>query len=208
MTPTFASLWMLFQSNLLAVFGKPDLLAEKNTCVNADSTFEALHLLWYNRHITKGLKAPSDVPPSMLDKVGCKHTNHSQMIPYIFKDVSNNQELFQSLKVVFEELFNWIHCIMQIHLPEECQMLKQVASILPANHCSPTAPFLSIVININVQTKAHQDSKDQEHCLVLPIGSFKGVALAMVEAGLVIELNHGDFAIFRLSDITHLNLHY
>ncbi|EGO30171.1 hypothetical protein SERLADRAFT_404464 [Serpula lacrymans var. lacrymans S7.9] len=162
------------------------------------NSLTALHLSWYNRHCTKGRKAPSDVPPSMLDKI----------IPYISKDINNNQELFQSLKVVFEELFNWIYCIMQTHLPEECQMLEQVASILPGNHCSPAAPFLSIVININVQAKAHHDSKDQELCLVLPIGTFKGAALAMVETGLVIELNHGDFAIFRSSDITHLNLHY
>ncbi|EGO02698.1 hypothetical protein SERLA73DRAFT_150340 [Serpula lacrymans var. lacrymans S7.3] len=181
--------------NLLAVFGTPDLLTEKNTCVDADSTFQALHLSWYNRHCTKGHEAPSDISPSMLDRVGCVHTNHSQMIPYISKDIKDNQKIFQSVK-------------MQTHLPEECQMLEQIVSILPENHNSPASPFLSLVININVQTKAHRDSKDQEFCLVLPIRTFRGAALVMVETGLIIELNHGDFAIFRSSNITHLNLHY
>ncbi|EGO02635.1 hypothetical protein SERLA73DRAFT_70130 [Serpula lacrymans var. lacrymans S7.3] len=184
--------------NLLAVFGTPDLLTKKNTSVDADSTFQALYLSWYNCHCTKGHEALSDIPPSMLDKVGCVHTNHSQMNPYIFKDVKDNQKMFQSLKVIFEELFNWIHGITQTHLPEECQMLEQIVSILPGNHDSPASPFLSLVININVQTKAHHDSKDQEFCLVLPIGTFRGAALVMVE----------DFAIFRSSDITHLNLCY
>ncbi|EGO30816.1 hypothetical protein SERLADRAFT_404822 [Serpula lacrymans var. lacrymans S7.9] len=117
---------------------------------------------------SQGHKAPSDIPSSMLDRVGC----------------------------------------MQTHLPEECQMLEQIVSILPGNHNFPASPFLSLVININVQTKAHCDSKDQEFCLVLPIRTFRGAALVMVETGLVIELNHGDFVIFRLSDFTYLNLHY
>ncbi|EGN98094.1 hypothetical protein SERLA73DRAFT_153278 [Serpula lacrymans var. lacrymans S7.3] len=122
----------------------------------------------------------------------------NQMIPYISKDVKDNQKMFQSLKDIFKELFNWIHGIMQTHLPEGCQMLEQIVSILPGNHNSPASPFLSLVIDINIQTKAHCDSKDQEFFLVLPIRTFRGATLVMVERGLVIELNHGDFAIFRM----------
>ncbi|EGN91723.1 hypothetical protein SERLA73DRAFT_80184 [Serpula lacrymans var. lacrymans S7.3] len=92
--------------NLLAVFGTVDLLTETNTRIDADSTFQALHLLWYNRHCTKGYEAPSDIPPSMLDRVGCVHTNHSQMIPSISKDVKDNQKMFQSLKIIFKELYS------------------------------------------------------------------------------------------------------
>ncbi|EGO02672.1 hypothetical protein SERLA73DRAFT_150330 [Serpula lacrymans var. lacrymans S7.3] len=105
----------------------------------------------------------------------------------ISKDVKDNQKMFQSLKVIFEELFNWIYGIMQTHLPEKCQMFEQIASILPGNHNSPASPFLSLVININIQTKAHHDSKDQEFCLVLPIGKFRGTALLIVETGLLMK---------------------
>ncbi|EGN92243.1 hypothetical protein SERLA73DRAFT_157132 [Serpula lacrymans var. lacrymans S7.3] len=73
-------------NNLLAVFGTPDLLTEKNTRVDVDSTFQLLYLSWYNRHCTK-------------------------VIPYISKDIKDNQKMFQSLKAIFKELFNWIHGI-------------------------------------------------------------------------------------------------
>lgn len=70
------------------------------------------------------------------------------------------------------------------------------------------APFLSLILNLNVMTEAHRDMFDKDFCLVLPLGEFAGGALVMFEQGLVLETRCGDFVIFRSADSTHFNLHY
>ncbi|EGO28237.1 hypothetical protein SERLADRAFT_405864 [Serpula lacrymans var. lacrymans S7.9] len=144
-------------NNLLAVFGTPDLLTEKNTRVDVDSTFQLLYLSWYNRHCTK-------------------------VIPYISKDIKDNQKMFQSLKAIFKELFNWIHGI-----------------------ASGSQYFLT---GISLIQRLTVKARTRSFAWFSPLEHSGGMVPMMVETGLVIELNHGDFAIFRLSDITHLNLYY
>jgi hypothetical protein len=86
--------------------------------------------------------------------------------------------------------------------------LIEYVELLPGKPGSPVAPFLSLVVNINVCTLGHRDGKDLVYCLVLPLGDFSGGALAMKEQGLVVELRSGDFMIFMSRDTTHFNLDY
>jgi hypothetical protein len=84
----------------------------------------------------------------------------------------------------------------------------EVVESLPGNPGSAVKPFVSLVVNLNVRTEAHRDSMDKDLCLVLPIGTFTGGALVLMEPGISLELSNGDFAVFRSSQITHFNLDY
>lgn len=97
---------------------------------------------------------------------------------------------------------------METYLQDEFEMLMEVAHVLPGNCSTPVTPFISLVININVRTKAHRDSSDRHLCLVIPVGNFEGGALCLLENGLVLELRSGDVALFRSSEVTHFNLDY
>ena len=57
-------------------------------------------------------------------------------------------------------------------------------------------PFVSLVVNINVQTEVHRDNWDKDLCLALAIGDFSDGSLVLKEQGLVLELQNGDFAVF------------
>lgn len=87
-------------------------------------------------------------------------------------------------------------------------MLAITADILPGNDIPSVYPFQSLVINFNVHTKAHRDSQDLTYCLVMPIGSFEGGELCMVETGLVVGLRSGDWIVFRSAEVTHFNMHF
>ena len=93
-------------------------------------------------------------------------------------------------------------------MPDVYDRLEGYAVLLPCNNQAISAPFLGLVINLNVVTAAHRDSKDESICLVLAIGDFEGGELVLYEPGLVIPLRNGDFIVFCSCDITHFNLHY
>jgi len=93
-------------------------------------------------------------------------------------------------------------------LPEEYEFLIEYVDLLPGKPGSPVAPFLSLVVNVNVCTLARRDGKDLIYCLVLPLGDFRGGELVMKEQGLVVGLRNGDFMIFLSRDTTHFNLDY
>ena len=80
--------------------------------------------------------------------------------------------------------------------------------MLPDYNVSPVQPFVGLVLNFNIASRAHRDAKDDKICLVVPVGDFVGGALCLVELGMVLPLRHGDFVIFPSCDVTHLNLHY
>ncbi|KAG0695859.1 hypothetical protein DFH29DRAFT_1005040 [Suillus ampliporus] len=50
---------------------------------------------------------------------------------------------------------------METYLQEEFELLMEVMAVLPGNCSPPIAPFISLVININMCTKAHRDSQDR-----------------------------------------------
>src|ERR1700712_601067 len=61
---------------------------------------------------------------------------------------------------------------MENYLQEEFEMLMEVVSVLPGNAVPPVIPFISLVVNINVITKAHRDSHDRHLCMVIPVWSY------------------------------------
>ncbi|KAG0702910.1 hypothetical protein DFH29DRAFT_1044782 [Suillus ampliporus] len=168
---------------LLLAFEDEDLLVDKDTSQDSDNSFEAIHFSGYNRHATR-------------------------FMPYVSVETALNQDLYELVKVIFGDLFQWIQNNLQEYLPEEYEILEASARILLGNHHSPVLPFLSLVFNINIVTKGHRDGKDKHFCLVLPIGVFVGGELVMMETGLVVEVLQGDFIIFPSAKITHFNLHY
>lgn len=97
---------------------------------------------------------------------------------------------------------------MKERLPEEYEVLAELTSDLPGEEVSPVAPFLSIVINLNVSTLGHRDRFDKDLCLVLALGEFTGGAMVMYEQGLVLPLRCGDFTLFCSPRTTHFNLRY
>ena len=68
-------------------------------------------------------------------------------------------------------------------LPETYESLDVSARILPDNSDTVCAPFIGLVINLNVATVAHRDSKDDGVCLVLAIGDYDGGELVLYEPG-------------------------
>ncbi|KAG1739163.1 uncharacterized protein EDB91DRAFT_1237596 [Suillus paluster] len=197
----------MLKVNLLSALERPELLEDVDTQSPGCQHFQAMHLSWYNRHCTSGNEAPKEVQPWLLEKEGMR-TNHQQVILYISKDLREHQRIYSTISRVYAELFEWVRKLMENFLQDEFEMLMEVASILPGNHCPPFAPFISLVININVRTKAHRDGQDRHFCLVIPIGHFQGGALCLLENGLVLELRSGDVALFRSSEVTHFNLDY
>lgn len=97
---------------------------------------------------------------------------------------------------------------LKVIMPDEYAHLDVYARLLPGNNQPLASPFIGLVINLNVATAAHRDSKDESLCLVLAVGSFTGGDLVLYEPGLVIPLRNGDFVIFPSCDVTHFNLHY
>ncbi|KAG2028614.1 hypothetical protein BDR03DRAFT_838341, partial [Suillus americanus] len=144
----------LLEVNLLAALGNPNLLQGMDSSLPSGQPFQAMHLSWYNRHCTSGHDAPPYAQPWLLEKEGIR-TNYSQMIPYISKDLQQHQQIYGTLTRVYTQLFEWVRTLMETYLPDEFEMLMEVAAALPGNCTSPITPFVSLVININVCTKAH-----------------------------------------------------
>ncbi|KAG1898724.1 uncharacterized protein F5891DRAFT_913685, partial [Suillus fuscotomentosus] len=155
-----------------------------------------------------GAGARTHIHPHEMARVGVSRTNHTQCLPYASKDILEHQQVYNNVLATFSELFEWLEHVMKTHLPEEYEVIIELSHNLPGGECSPVAPFLSIVININVTTEAHRDRFDKDLCLILPIGKFKAGALVHFEQGLVLELRCGNFVIFPSDDTTHFNLHY
>ncbi|KAI6002556.1 hypothetical protein EDC04DRAFT_2611820 [Pisolithus marmoratus] len=178
---------LLFPS-LIACLDGPDLFTARPSSLPAgDNTpppFDCLHFSWYNRYTTKADRGFQDVFVWIGSMVG----------PFTF----------YGARAAYD-----VPCKLQVHLPEaEYEALAQVAESLPGNTVSAVEPFISLVININVQMEAHQDQFDKNLCLALAIGNFSGGGLVLHEQGLVLELQNGDFAVFCSSETIHFNLNY
>lgn len=93
-------------------------------------------------------------------------------------------------------------------LPEAHKKLSSFANCLPGNERLIAYPFSGFVLNINALTRIHRDWNDKDICIVIPISDCDGGDLALMELGLVLELNNGDMVIFRSGELSHFNLHY
>ncbi|KAH9916068.1 uncharacterized protein B0H18DRAFT_854224, partial [Fomitopsis serialis] len=120
-----------------------------------DITFEALHFSWYNRHTTQGSTAPTDVPPFMLARPNGHRTNYTQMLPYTSKDMAQHEDIYQSLRNVLGDVFEWLDNKIATMFPNFYTRLENFAEILPGNNTPLSAPFLGLVVNLNVVTQAH-----------------------------------------------------
>lgn len=118
--------------NLLAALESPDLLRETDTRLPGCQPFQAMHMSWYNRHCTsvsdlfwalniwhmlimkQGLAAPRDVQPWVLEKEGMR-TNHSQVIPYLSKDLYQHRRIYGSMSKLYEDLFEWVRKLVRHH---------------------------------------------------------------------------------------------
>ncbi|KAG1876217.1 hypothetical protein F4604DRAFT_1581467, partial [Suillus subluteus] len=170
--------------NLISCFDSEDIFQPQSFVINVDpEPFECVHFSWWNKYATKGQDALKDVHPHQLTSMNGERVNYNQMLPYPSVE-------------------------LKYHLPDEYNLLVEVVDLLPGQEFSPVRPFLSLVLNINVCTMAHCDTKDKEFCLVLPIRDFQGGALVTYEQGLAVELRGGDFMIFRSCSSTHFNLVY
>ncbi|KAH9911409.1 uncharacterized protein B0H18DRAFT_850105, partial [Fomitopsis serialis] len=139
-----------------------------------DQTFEVLHFSWYNRHCTQGNTAPSNVPPAMLTRPNGLKINYGQMLPYMSKDMAAHEDIYRSLRNVLGDVFEWLDNKLATMFPNFYTRLEEFVEILPGNTMPLSAPFLGLVINLNVVTQAHRDNKDYDMCLVLAVGDFVG----------------------------------
>ena len=95
-------------------------------------------------------------------------------------------------------------------LPSEFDILAEFTNSLPGGATSPVHPFAGLVINFNVTTHIHRDSKDNSICLVMPLfdSSTTGGHLCILELGLVIAMKLLDVVIFHSATLSHFNLHH
>ncbi|KAG1844670.1 hypothetical protein DFJ58DRAFT_731180 [Suillus subalutaceus] len=153
----------------------------------------------WNRYGLSGNTAPADMHPHDLVATSGR-TNLTQTLPYMSCETFKYEQLYLNIQNNLREVFEWIEQTVAHYLPDDYIVLAELVDILPNTGGSPVKPFLSLVVNINVCTKGHQDGKDFHLCLVLPIGSFVGGGLVMREQGVVVEM-HND-------ETTHFNLDY
>jgi hypothetical protein len=98
---------------------------------------------------------------------------------------------------------------VELLLPKDSQELAQYVEILPCHQISPAYPFGGFVLNLNVSTLIHRDWKDLNLCMVIVISEdCVGGELALLEPGLVLDLQNGDMVLFPSGKISHFNTHY
>ncbi|EGO30218.1 hypothetical protein SERLADRAFT_404493 [Serpula lacrymans var. lacrymans S7.9] len=152
--------------NFQSCLGSTTSLHHVDSAVEGEGfTFEALHFSWYNRHCTKANDAPNDIPPLMMRRKYALRTNYLQLVPYTSKEIQDHTDIYQRLKTINE--------MFATYLPTKYLVLRQHAELLPENNASAACPFLGLVVNINVSTKAHRDAKDKPFCLVIPLDIYQ-----------------------------------
>ncbi|KAG1845945.1 hypothetical protein C8R48DRAFT_546547, partial [Suillus tomentosus] len=117
--------------------------------------FQCLHFSLWNRYSTVGDNAPTHIHPYDMVRADVSRTNHMQCLPYPSRDILEHQELYNNILTTFGELFEWIEMVMKEFLPEEYEVLVELGQNLPGGERSPVAPFLSLVLNLNVTTEGH-----------------------------------------------------
>ncbi|KAG1777117.1 hypothetical protein EV702DRAFT_932715, partial [Suillus placidus] len=112
--------------------------------------FQCLHFSIWNCYSTTGDDVPTHIHQHDMARVDINRTNHTQYLPYALKDILEHQPLYSNILAAFGELFEWIEHVMKVYLPEEYEVLVELSQNLPGGQHSLVAPFLSLVINLNV----------------------------------------------------------
>ncbi|KAH9917782.1 uncharacterized protein B0H18DRAFT_860296, partial [Fomitopsis serialis] len=141
--------------HLTSCFPFDPLKAIRTASTAGDITFEVLHFSWYNRHCTQGNSAPTDVPPFMLGRPNGLRINYAQMLPYMSKDMTQHEDIYHSLRNVLGDVFEWLDYKLGMMFPNFYTTLEKFVEILPGNNMPLSAPFLGLVVNLNVVTQAH-----------------------------------------------------
>lgn len=95
---------------------------------------------------------------------------------------------------------------IKTRLPNHFSALTAIYQELPYYQDLLSYPFTNLVVNLGAETNGHIDSQDDELCVTLPFGCWKGGELSFYELGIVLELRPGDVVIFPSNRITHFNL--
>ncbi|KDR70585.1 hypothetical protein GALMADRAFT_144489 [Galerina marginata CBS 339.88] len=171
--------------------------------------FDCLHFTFYNCFSTQGEKAPSDIEPSQLQRMGARRLpNPRSYIPRASKELTDNLESYNALRHLFGKVFDWQKRVVERYLPEKAAKLQEYVDQLPDNEISPMAPFGSLVVNLNVATTIHRDWNDWDICGVLVASDCEGGDTVYHELGVAVEGRNGDFTLFPSVKISHYNLHY
>ncbi|KIK79201.1 hypothetical protein PAXRUDRAFT_161937 [Paxillus rubicundulus Ve08.2h10] len=162
--------------NKLKLCFQHDILVPKDSTLEGNVGFKSIHLSWYNRHVTwvftiQGDGVPKTPQPGLLEREDTLVTNHSQIVPYPSVELKIHKDLYANIKICFGDMFSYSSSMMEYYLPREHAVLAEVASLLPGQIISPAHPFCALVVNINICTLGHCDSKDKDICKVIPIGN-------------------------------------
>ncbi|KAH7885678.1 hypothetical protein F5I97DRAFT_1808457, partial [Phlebopus sp. FC_14] len=77
---------------------------------------------------------------------------------------------------------------LKLHLSIEYKVFIRVIDVLTSNVALAIAPIVYFVVNINIYTEVHWDTKDLNLCFILVIRDFIGEKLVMMEQRLVLDL--------------------
>lgn len=154
-----------------------------------------------------------------------KHVFTSQCTPYMSSEVQTYMKEYRLIEDCFEPIFEWMEQTVSHYsiifsvsnflskiravLPEDCDLISQFAQTLTAGGTSMVYPFTGFVINFNVSTNLHRDWNDLSYCMVMVVtDGCEGGDLCFEEAGVRLELQHGDVVIFRSNELSHFNLNF
>lgn len=175
----------------------------------------------------QGHDAPTDGDIYRMGKDGKKREDPMQSIPRPSKEGQDVR--WHDFEVAMEGAFKWISDLVGVYpirvtysqnLIKSVQMdrllppgsythIQAACEMLPGgSRASGVYPFGGLVINFNVVTRVHRDSKDEEICLVLAIVEGEGGELVFFEPGVVVPMQNGDLVLFRSTRISHFNLDF
>ncbi|KIK82189.1 hypothetical protein PAXRUDRAFT_83776, partial [Paxillus rubicundulus Ve08.2h10] len=120
-----------------------------------------------------GDSAPKDVQPGLLERDNMC-TNYSQIVPYTSAELKMHKDLYPNVEACFTDMFSYSSKMIEHYLLSEHTALAEVAGLLPGHTISPAHPFCALVINVNVCTLGHRDSKDKDICKIMAIGRYVG----------------------------------
>lgn len=138
------------------------------------------------------------------------------------------QTTYEGLQVILDELLEWVmkevcrlsHPSLLVltplqqfkkAFPEEYEEMEAFIDVCPGYINSPAYPFGSLVLNINVRTRAHRDIMDKSFCVTIVIGEFSGEEegdIVFEELGIQVRMRCGWFNVFESTRLTHFNMPY